>query len=403
MTLLSELRNREAWETFYRDKTSNNLLTKKEISELDSFLAEERYLNIDPFSFGYPQKMTISRMGFGKKRTVYAYSPDEMWVLKLLAFLLYRYDDKISPSCYAFRKNRTAKNAFDSILAIENLNEKYVVKSDIHDYFNSMDTQLLMEKVRQVIDDDEDTVRFMETLLMQDKCYYNGELIQEKRGGMAGVPLASFWANIYLADIDQYFEENKIPYYRYSDDVLFFASSQTEADSYLDKFKEMLVNKNLTLNEEKTEIVPPHGQWSFLGFSYQGGTIDIAPAAVQKVKDRIRRKAHKLYLNGKRKHYPYDKTAKSMIRSFDNRFYDLTGNNRFTWTRYYFPLINTSQGLHKIDEYMLEYLRYLYTGSHTKKNYEISYAHLKKLGYTPLVAEYYSWKKENKYLDEINR
>ena len=88
-----------------------------------------------------------------------------------------------------------------------------------------------------------------------------------------------------------------------------------------------------------------------------------------------------------------------MIRSFDQKFYDLTGRNDFTWIRFYFPVITSDKGLEEIDRYMLEYLRYLYSGRHYKGNYAIRYEMLKKLGYTPLKAEYYKWKKENELLN----
>ncbi len=52
---------------------------------------------------------------------------------------------------------------------------------------------------------------------------------------------------------------------------------------------------------------------------------------------------------------------------------------------------------------MLMYLRYLNSGRHNKGNYKVTYDRLKKLGYTPLVAEYYRWKKENHDLDIQNR
>ena len=92
-----------------------------------------------------------------------------------------------------------------------------------------------------------------------------------------------------------------------------------------------------------------------------------------------------------------------MIRSFDNKFYDLSGTGEYTWTRYYFPVISCTDGLQRIDRYMVMYLRYLSTGRHTRSNYRITYEHLKKLGYTPLVHEYYTWKKENRMLDEQYR
>ena len=40
---------------------------------------------------------------------------------------------------------------------------------------------------------------------------------------------------------------------------------------------------------------------------------------------------------------------------------------------------------------MQECLRYIKTGRHNKKNYNLKYEELKKLGYKPLVSEYYKF------------
>ena len=42
---------------------------------------------------------------------------------------------------------------------------------------------------------------------------------------MAGVPLASFFANVYLGELDRIFEKKGIPYLRYSDDIIIFCHS----------------------------------------------------------------------------------------------------------------------------------------------------------------------------------
>ena len=64
-----------------------------------------------------------------------------------------------------------------------------------------------------------------------------------------------------------------------------------------------------------------------------------------------------------------------------------------TWNLWYFPVINTTEGLHEIDLYMQQSLRYIATGRYNKKNYNIRYKDLKKLGYRSLVAEYYKFRK----------
>ncbi|MBQ4253265.1 MAG: group II intron reverse transcriptase domain-containing protein [Erysipelotrichaceae bacterium] len=404
MTILKELLKDEVWKDFRDYRKKRNQLGKDELRKLDDFIAEKRYLETaDKLEFGYPVKMMISKMGSTKKRTVYSYGEDEMWVLKLLTHLLYKYDDRIAENCYSFRRNKMAKTAIDDVMKNSDLDNRYVLKADIHDYFNSIDVDLLESKLREVIDDDSQLLDFLLKLLRQDKCYWENQLIEEKRGAMAGVPLASFYANIYLMDMDRFFIQQGIPYFRYSDDILILADSESQQDYCYEKLREFISERKLELNPEKLQFYSPHEKWSFLGFSYYQGKIDLADSTVRKMKDRIRRKAHKIYRFGKRKGRTYEAMARSMIRSLDYRLYDLSGQNDFTWTRFYFPVLSSTEGLHEIDRYMLEYLRYLKTGRFNKSNYQTQYSQLKALGYTPLVAEFYNWKRENRMLDEQNR
>ena len=400
MTLLKELSSEKTWIGFLEYKKEKRQLSKKELKELESFIAEKKYLSItSTLKFGYPTKREISKMGSSKKRIVYSYSKDETWVLKLLAYLLYKYDDKIPQSCYSFRRNKTAKTAFDNIRKIKDLKEKYVLKLDIHNYFNSINAEKLISILNDVINDDRELYIFLCNLLRQNKAIYDDEVIEENRGAMAGVSLASFFANIYLADMDRKFEGMGIPYFRYSDDMIIFCDNQQQLELFQKFIEQFLDGMDLSLNMDKYHISYPHEKWEFLGFSYDDGSIDLSDSTVNKMKAKIRRKARKLYRWRMKKKAGFKRAAKAMINSFDHKFYDLTGNNDFTWTRFYFPVITKTDGLKTIDEYMLSYLRFLSSGRHFKGNYKVKYAEIKALGYTPLVAEYYRWKKDNERLD----
>ncbi|MBQ1505378.1 MAG: hypothetical protein IIZ48_01255, partial [Erysipelotrichales bacterium] len=338
-----------------------------------------------------------------KKRTVYTFQEDEMCVLKLLAHLLYRYDVRISTSCYSFRRHKTAKTAWDKILEVPGLDTKYVLKADIHDYFNSMDTEILTEILQDVLKDDPKLYGLLERLLKEDRCIYRGEVIHEKRGAMAGTPTASFFANLYLRDLDEIFESMKVPYFRYSDDILIFADSSGKREEYYRILTDIIAQKKLTMNPDKLHRYEPSEPFEFLGFKYAEGKIDLSDVTAEKMKGKIRRKARSIYRWRIRNKKTFEEAAIKMIRSFDNKMYDLTGTNSFTWTRFYFPVLTCDEGMRKIDETMVQYLRYLSSGRHYKGNYRITYEQLKKLGYTPLTAEYYRWKEENRELDRQNK
>ena len=394
-SIIDELTNKEAWEEFLEYKADRSRLGKRELMRLEGFVEEGRYGRFaGGFDMGLPEKKTISKMGSAKKRVVYSYGEEETWALKLIAFLLYRYDDKIPANCYSFRRSMTAGTAIENIRSIPGLDGKYVLKVDIHDYFNSINPELLIGMLERVVTDDPKLLEFLSGMLRTGKCVSDGFVIEEKMGAMAGVPTASFFANIYLMDLDRMFEATGIPYFRYSDDIIVFADSLDEVDECFHMISEHIAARGLTFNVDKYSVSGPGEPWEFLGFSYRNGEVDISSVTIEKMKGKIRRRARSLYRWRVAKGAGFGRTAAAMIRSFDRMFYDLTGSKEFTWTRYYFPVITTADGLHEIDEYMMMYLRYLYSGRHYKGNYRVRYQDLCRLGYTPLVAEYYNWKEE---------
>lgn len=58
-----------------------------------------------------------------------------------------------------------------------------------------------------------------------------------------------------------------------------------------------------------------------------------------------------------------------------------------------FPSYSTHNRLKIIDDYLLQYLRYLESGRFTKKNYNITYDCLKMLGFKSLVNAYHKSKR----------
>ena len=395
-SLLETLNNREVWEAFLQNKQQKGQLDGRERKELEDYISEERYRKVtESMAFGYPVRKEIAKTGSSRKRVVYSYSPDETWVLKLLAWELYRYDGCLPDNCYAFRRDRNARTAIADIRKIPELDRLFALKLDLHDYFNSIEPELLIDVLGTVITDDPPLLDFLSGLLRQHRCIRDGAVTEEDRGAMAGVPLASFFANVYLMDLDRLFLEKGIPYFRYSDDLILFFPDSAQLEENLARIRGILDNKRLTLNEEKFSVSGPGESWEYLGFVYCGGNVDLAPVTVQKMKDRIRRKAHALWRWRKRNEASFERAARAMIRSFDRKLYDLSGDHTFTWTRYYFPVLTCSDGLKEIDRYMVRYLRFLSTGRHCKANYRVTYGQLKQLGYTPLAAEYYNWKKEN--------
>ncbi len=407
MSLLNDLSDSKIWDKYRDYKVSGQHISKYELKKLDDFIADKRYLYYakhifdEKIPFDYPCKRTVNKSGTDKKRVVYTYSDDEMLVLKLIMYRLRKYENKFSPSCYSFRSNRTVKGAIRKIITSSYVRDSYIYKADIHNYFNSMDAELLIRSISEVIDDDSELVIFLSKLLRVNKAYdQEGNIIEEARGGMAGIPISPFFANVYLKAVDDMFSD--VPYYRYSDDILIFAPDKDALDSYKAKFESAISSANLELNPDKVSVTEPGRPWEFLGFKYINGKMDISDVAVNKIKAKIKRKAAKLYRWRCKKNVSFDSTAKVMIRVFNRKFYGCDTENSeeetddFTWCRWFFPVIDTAASLKVIDEYLVEYIRYLSSGRHYKGNYKITYEHIKELGFRSLVNEYYRYKDESK-------
>ena len=399
MGILEELKEKSTWEEFLRYKTERGLLSKREIRELTSFVEEDCFLHVAEaisspyYSFPAPRRISINRKGSGKKRTVYSFETDITNALKVIAFLLYRYDSYNSDRCYSFRRNVNAKTAIRDILSVPEKRRQYFFKTDIHDYFNSIPAEKLSAILGEVITDDDGVLRLLRSLILQGRCEENGQISECRCGAMAGVPVSSFFANIYLKELDERFERSGADYFRYSDDIIVFASSAAELERHRETLTAAVQEHGLELNPEKEQTGGPDDVWEYLGFRYNAGKVMLSSVSLSKIKAKIKRKAHALYRWRKRKKVDFDKTAAKMISIFNRKLYDDRNENGFTWSRWYFPVITDPSDLKEIDACLVENIRYLKSGRYYKGNYRVKYSDIKELGFRSLVNEYYRFQK----------
>lgn len=83
------------------------------------------------------------------------------------------------------------------------------------------------------------------------------------------------------------------------------------------------------------------------------------------------------------------------IRYFNRKFFESDDPSELTWSRWFFPIINQTEGLREIDHYLQYNLRYVATGRHNNANYRTRYDQLKQLGYRSLVHEFYGAEETN--------
>ena len=208
---------------------------------------------------------------------------------------------------------------------------------------------------------------------------------------MAGTPLSAFLANLYLRELDWAFYDKGIIYGRYSDDIILFAESLELCEKYADFLRSFIADYGLTINPSKESFYKPQDEWVFLGFSYKDGIIDIAPASVEKLKNKMRRKARALQRWKKRNEINGENAALAFIRIFNSKLFEYSDSNDLTWSKWFFSVINTDESLKIIDHYAQECVRFLISGKRTKSRFNVRYNDIKRLGLRSLVHEYYKY------------
>ena len=398
-SIITQLGTQEAWEAFLAYRLQKGRFNWHDFDEADTYVAEAQYLPLAEKiargeRLGLPEKLLVNKMGSGKKRVVYRYDDDTMRMLKLLAHLLYRYDDRFASNCYAFRRGLDAHDALRRVNRSLHGQPMWAYKLDIHDYFNSIPIPLLLPMLQELLADDPPLYAFFERMLTERRVVYRGQVLEEDHGIMAGTPTAPFLANVYLSAVDHHFAEAGVLYARYSDDIILFAPDLETLERHKATLLESLAALGLEVNPDKERLFTPEEPFEFLGFRCHGHDIDIASASIQKMKGKIRRQSQALMRWRKRKDIDAERAMKALIRYFNRKFFESDDPETLTWSRWYFPMLTKTDGMNEIDHYLQQQLRFLGTGKHGKANYRTTYEQLKALGYQSLVHAFWEFKKQ---------
>ncbi|MBR3281224.1 MAG: hypothetical protein IKI57_05265 [Clostridia bacterium] len=394
---VADLLNDDKWIEFLNYKLDKDYVSKHEKKQIKDFVLNKQYKTIcnfiskNEYSFSIPRKHLISKGRSSKKRAVYTFNNDEMIILKYISYLLYEYDNLFARNLYSFRKSFGVKSAINNICNIKNISKMYGYKVDISNYFNSININILLDNLKEDIKDD-GLYNLLYELLSNNKVKYNDEIIVEEKGVMAGVPISAFLANYYIKEIDDYFWNQKLVYLRYADDIIMFCNDKEELIRNQQMLLSFFKKYKLKINKEKEYFFEPQENWDFLGFSFCNDKVDLSLNSVKKIKAKIRRSARSIRRWMLKNNTPPEAALKAMNKKYNRKFYGKLDSDDLSWKYWFFPTITTTKSLKEIDNYMQECMRYMITGKHNKRNYEVvPYTLIKSCNYRPLVHEYYKF------------
>lgn len=134
----------------------------------------------------------------------------------------------------------------------------YVLSFDIHHYFESIDHEVLKEKLRAIVQEP-DVFSFL-------------TMVIDSFGGWSGLPLGNqtsqCFALYYLDGIDHRIKEGFPWYTRYMDDGIVLSGSKEALQGLLEELKGELALLKLSFNMKKTGVFPVKQGVTYLGFTY---------------------------------------------------------------------------------------------------------------------------------------
>lgn len=179
---------------------------------------------------------------------------------------------------------------------------KYVLKADIKQFFQSIDTNILKEKFKKYIHDE----RMLEVLYMvidANIATYDGE--EKEFGVPIGFYTSHWFANWFLQDFDHYIKEqlHMKCYVRYIDDIVIFGRNKKELHKVLKLIREYLKDLNLELKDNyqvfRFDYTDRQGNIKgravdFMGFRFYRNRTTLRKSTMLKAT----RKARKIYKKG---------------------------------------------------------------------------------------------------------
>lgn len=199
------------------------------------------------------------------------------------------YDKTFSDSSFGFRPKRSAHQAVLRAKAYQNEGYQYVVDLDLEKFFDRVNHDKLMGKVRRDIQD----VRVLKLIraYLNAGVMDNGVVTKSEEGTPQGGPLSPLLSNIVLDDLDHELEKRGHRFVRYADDCNIYVKTPRAGERVMKSVKEFIEKKlKLKVNEKKSKVDRPMKR-TFLGFSFfkqKTVKIRIALKSLIRFKDRIR-------------------------------------------------------------------------------------------------------------------
>lgn len=255
-----------AWQEFLRGKRKRKDVSEFSLHLLDNILLLHKELVEKTYTHS---SYNAFRINDPKPRDIHKANVRDRLLHHAVYRVLYPYFDKEfifdSYSCRINKGTHRAINRFRTFgrkISKNNTRVAWVLKCDIRKFFASINHQILIENLKQHIEDN-------------DAIWLIGEIINSFHTGETnvGLPLGNLTSqllvNVYMNEFDQYVKRKlKVKYYvRYADDFVVLHNDKSYLVSLISQMSQFLKNNlRLSLHPNKLFIRPLESGVDFLGW-----------------------------------------------------------------------------------------------------------------------------------------
>ena len=195
------------------------------------------------------------------------------------------YDKHFSDRSYAYRPGRSTLDAIDMVTRFLGEKRLHVVKTDIDNFFENIDHDILLKLLSREIQDRR-IVKLI-SLFVQTGGFKRYDYDEHDRGVHQGDILSPLLSNIYLDEMDSFLDRCNIAFVRYGDDFVMFFETKKEAFGTLKELKKYLKTIKLILEKDKTAVTHISDGFTFLGVHFEGRSRFVDNERLQKSISRI--------------------------------------------------------------------------------------------------------------------
>jgi group II intron reverse transcriptase/maturase len=196
------------------------------------------------------------------------------------------FDAEMSNRSFGFRRERRAHDAMATVIRDGKDGYRFVLDADIVSFFDRLDHQVVMSRVRERIADRR-VLALIEAFL-KAPVHDAGTLSVPTEGSPQGGVISPWLANLVLDGLDKALESNGFRHVRYADDFVVLCTSSQQVQNALALVKEVLEKLKLSLHETKTRLTDFRDGFEFLGFRFRRYRLGVRIKTLERFKDKVR-------------------------------------------------------------------------------------------------------------------